>query len=153
MQSNEFSSPVTSSSNPKTGHSPLKWGTFATLGGYGFVFIANILYSGGFADVFGILGILMLFGGLITWVIGLTQRLIYNKRWPNALPFTTGEKFSLIGAALLLVGILLVNGSFDETGTAMARLVAIVGVIGALAGVVWHLLTPRSKTSVKSSEE
>jgi hypothetical protein len=153
MESNEFSPPDAGSSKPKTGHGPLKWGTFATLAGYAFVFIANILYSGGFADVFGILGILMLFGGLITWVTGLTQRLIYNKRWSNALPFTTGEKFSLIGAALLLVGILLVNGTFDESGTAMARLIAIVGVIGTLAGVVWHLLTPRSRTIVTSTKD
>ena len=140
-----------SKQDSNTGHGPLLWGTLSTVLGYLCVFISLIFYTGALADTFGIVGALLTIGGTITWVTGFVQRIIFNRRSSNSLLFTTGEKFAVVGITLLFVGILLVNGNFDDSGVMVGRTIATAGIISTLGGAVWHLLSPRpSQDSVSN---
>ena len=132
----------------RTGHFPLKWGTIAFLVGYGLV-LATGPGGGGFFEAVSILGNLIAVAGAITSAVGLVQRLIYNKRANNPLPFTPGEKVALIGGFLLLIGVFFINGALDDTAHVIARVLGIGGLVTMAGGAIWHLLTPRRSSAIR----
>lgn len=125
------------------GHFLLKWGTISTLGGFAIVFATAVMGDSDFILGVSLLGMLFAFAGLIGWVVGMIQRLRFNRKSETPLIFTIGEKIALVGSAFLVLGILLVNGEASGEGVTMARLIAILGLIGAGGGALWHLMTPR----------
>lgn len=137
------------------GHLQLKWGTIIFLVGSALIFSMGVMGDSSFVAILGLLGILAALSGFIVWAIGMILRFKFNKRSDRSMPFTPGEKVSLVGAVLFLFGILLVNGEASGDGLTFARLVGVVGLIGAAGGAFWHLLTPRpvhSKTSRSPQE-
>ena len=125
------------------GHFLLKWGTISFLAGYAIIFATAVMGDSGFVLGVSMLGMLIAFAGLIGWVVGMIQRLRFNKQAETPLHFTIGEKIALVGTAFLVLGILLVNGEASGEGVTMARLIALLGLIGAGGGALWHLMTPR----------
>lgn len=131
-----------------TGHVPLKWGTIAFLVGYAVVF-ASGLGANTVALVIGSGATIIVLAGAVTWVVGLVMRITFNRESAKPLLFTAGEKTALIGIAVAVVGILLINGSLDEDGQGVARIVGVLGFVASAGGALWHLLTPRQRSATK----
>ncbi|WP_087009146.1 hypothetical protein [Brevibacterium yomogidense] len=123
----------------KTGHAPLKWGAFGVVGGYALAFLGGSVLLGALTTV----GALISIAGLVAWIVGLIQRIAYNRSAEEALPFTVGEKISLIGGAVALLGILIVNGSEGTDAAVAGQIIGIAGLVALLGGFVWHLMTER----------
>lgn len=131
------------------GHWPLKWGAIGVLVGYVLIFVTGVFDERAATTAAATLGSLLALGGFVTWIVGMTLRIRFNRSSPNPLPFTTGEKVALIGGAVLVAGILLVNGTYDSDGVGAARIVGIAGFVAAGGGTLWHLLTPRQPSGTR----
>lgn len=131
-----------------TGHVPLKWGTIAFLVGYAVVF-ASGLGTNTAALIVGSGATIIVLAGAVTWVVGLVMRITFNRKSAKPLLFTAGEKIALIGIAVAVVGILLINGGLDEDGQGVARIVGVLGFVVSAGGALWHLLTPRQRSATK----
>lgn len=120
----------------RDGHAALLWGSIAVIVGYAMTLLGVL--TGTLLTAFGLLAFL---GGAVAWIIGFSLRVSYNRRADVPLPFTGGEKIALIGAILFGIGMVL---SLATGGDMLViQLIGVGGLVVALAGVVWHLLTPR----------
>lgn len=133
----------------KTGHKALKYGTIAFLGGFAVRFALSAMGHSGFIVFLGLLCLLACLVGFIIWVIGMVQRVRFNKQSKHPLPLTTGEKISLIGSIFMTFGLLLVNGDSAAEGMTFGRVVALAGFLAGAGGAVWHLLSPRRARNLR----
>ena len=81
----------------RNGHLLLKWGTLSTLAGFAIIFATAVMGDSDFVLGVSLIGMLLAFAGLIGWVVGMIQRLRFNKNAESSLPFTVGEKIALVG--------------------------------------------------------
>lgn len=97
-------------------------------------------------------GMLISMAGLVAWIVGLIQRIVYNRSAENPLPFTGGEKISIIGGAVALMGILIVNGGEGADAPVAGQITGIAGLVALLGGLVWHLMTGRRRQDQGASQ-
>lgn len=118
------------------------------VGGYALAFLGGSVQLGALTTV----GALISMASLVVWIVGLIQRIVYNRSAEEALPFTAGEKISIIGGAVALMGILIVNGSGGTDAAVAGQIMGIAGLVALLGGLGWHLMTGRKGQNQGASQ-
>lgn len=129
----------------RTGHKALKLGTIIFLVSFAISFSSQVLGDSTPIVVLSLLFILATVVGFVIWLVGLVQRIRFNKSATAPLSFTLGEKIALLGSIFMAFGLVVVNGNVDSDGMSLGRVLAIAGLVASAGGAVWHLLTPRKR--------
>lgn len=124
-----------------TGHLPLAIGAWMVAGGYAAVFVLGAI---GVRPLIYV-GTLCAMAGFIVWVVGMVMRLVHNSKFHD-LPFTNGEKAALVGGAVAVFGMFMLNGADSDSGETGVRMIGLVGIVVVIAGLIWHTLSPRQSS-------